>query len=36
MGNWLNGKEHGLGIYIDSQGNAKEGEWEEGKWKKWI
>ena len=23
-------------MYIDSQGNAKEGEWEEGRWKKWI
>jgi len=32
----LNGKEHGFGTYIDSQGRAKDGEWEEGKWKRWI
>jgi len=25
-----------LGIYIGSHGKAKEGEWEEGKWKRWI
>ena len=28
IGNWLNGKQHGLGIFIDSQENAKEGIWE--------
>jgi len=29
----LNGKEHGFGIFIDTNGISKEGEWEEGKWK---
>ena len=32
----MNGKEHGLGIFTDSNGIAKEGEWEEGIFKKWI
>ena len=32
----MNGKENGSGIYMDSQGNAMEGEWEKGKVKHWI
>jgi len=28
---WSNGKQHGKGVYTDSIGNEKEGEWNEGK-----
>lgn len=29
-GNWKNGKLHGKGLMIDSQGNETEVEWDEG------
>ncbi|KAL4508042.1 hypothetical protein ABPG72_021415 [Tetrahymena utriculariae] len=35
-GYWANGRQHGKGIYIGSQGIEKEGEWCDGKRVKWI
>ena len=34
-GYWQNGKQHGHGVYIGSNGIEKEGEWYEGKRVKW-
>lgn len=35
-GTWLNGKQHGTGLYHTAKGEAKKGEWAEGKRLKWI
>jgi len=35
-GYWANGRQHGKGVYIGSQGVEKEGEWSEGKRIKWY
>jgi len=34
-GQWLNGKQHGKGLYISRNGEMKEGLWENGKKIKW-
>jgi len=33
---WLNGKQHGEGVYINAQGKEKQGEWSDGKRIRWI
>ena len=35
-GNWLNGKQHGLGVNFKENGVRREGEWRTGKRVKWI
>jgi len=35
-GNWVNGKQHGRGIYVANNGVEREGEWIEGKRTKWL
>jgi hypothetical protein len=32
----MNGKQHGKGMYVTSQGVEKYGEWKEGKRYRWI
>jgi hypothetical protein len=36
IGSWLNGKQHGKGVYITPNGQRKEGEWRDGKRVKWL
>lgn len=36
IGGWVNGKQHGRGMYIHPNGEKKEGEWKEGKRIHWI
>lgn len=35
-GYWENGKQHGRGLYIETNGRVREGEWKEGKIVKWL
>ena len=35
-GEWLNGKQHGKGLYTNSKGEKKEAIWKEGKKDKWV
>ena len=35
-GQWLNGKQHGVGVYTSASGKSKKGEWSEGKRIKWL
>ncbi len=35
-GQWSNGKQHGSGVYYNSQGRRKEGEWNDGKRVRWV
>ena len=30
-GEWLDGKQHGVGVYVTSSGQERYGEWKEGK-----
>ena len=32
----MNGKQHGRGMYTNTEGVKKEGEWVEGKRTKWL
>jgi hypothetical protein len=36
LGNWHKGKQHGNGTYITGKGEAREGEWKEGKRIRWL
>ena len=36
VGGWLNGKQHGKGMYISPNGQKREGEWKDGKRVRWI
>ena len=35
-GEWFNGKQHGIGTYINSQGDKRDAEWANGKRLGWI
>lgn len=35
-GNWLDGKEHGIGAFYSKNGLYREGEWANGKRLKWT
>ena len=35
-GEWLNGKQHGIGFFTNPGANAKQGEWRDGKRVRWI
>ena len=35
-GSWLNGKQHGKGVFTKASGEQKEGEWFEGKRTQWL
>ena len=32
----MNGKQHGVGIYHTTKGDAKKGEWKDGKRVRWV
>jgi len=34
-GNWMNGKQHGIGYFTSAYGAEKKGEWKDGKRDKW-
>jgi hypothetical protein len=36
VGEWMNGKQHGKGLYTTNDGKTREGEWKEGKRVRWI
>lgn len=35
-GQWVNGKQDGIGTYTSASGKAKRGEWRDGKRINWI
>ena len=35
-GQWMNGKQHGEGVYTTSNGRTKRGKWVDGKRTQWI
>ncbi len=35
-GEWLNGKQHGHGLYTNAKGEKREGQWINGKKEKWL
>ena len=35
-GQWMNGKQHGEGIYTTQNGRTKRGQWVDGKRTKWL
>ena len=35
-GNWLNGKQHGIGALTCKDGTIKQGEWDHGKRVRWL
>lgn len=35
-GTWKGGKQHGFGTFINPSGEAKDGEWDMGKFKRWV
>jgi MORN repeat len=35
-GEWLDGKQHGIGTYYSADGTRQVGEWRKGKRLKWI
>ena len=36
IGPWHEGKQHGIGTYINSKGKKRQGQWEKGKRIAWI
>lgn len=36
QGEWVDGKQHGVGYYTNANGVSKKGEWSKGKRLKWL
>ena len=36
IGSWVNGVQHGEGVFISTKGRERKGEWKDGKLLKWI
>ena len=35
-GEWREGKQHGVGLYIKANGQQKKGEWSDGVFVRWL
>lgn len=35
-GRWVDGRQHGIGTYITSNGQHRDGEWVQGKRARWL